>query len=280
MRMTTRDLGKMKSDGERIAMVTAYDFTTAGILDRAGIPIMLVGDSLGNVMLGYGSTIPVTMDDMIRHASAVVRGSENAHVVVDMPFMSYQADDSEAVRNAGRLLQEAGVQSVKLEGGRDVAETVRRIVRAGIPVMGHIGLTPQALNRFGGYRVQGRSAKVAAGLLEDARALEEAGVYSMVMELVPSQLAALITDRVSVPTIGIGAGSGCDGQVLVFHDLMGLSGDFKHARRYAELADVIGDAAKRYVADVQAGSFPSEAESFTMEQDVLDEITGPSAKSV
>lgn len=280
MRVTTRDLGKMKSDGERIAMVTAYDFTTAGILDQAGIPIMLVGDSLGNVMLGYDSTIPVTMDDMVRHAGAVVRGSENAHVVVDMPFMSYQADDSEAVRNAGRLLKEAGVQSVKLEGKRDVAETVRRIVRAGIPVMGHIGLTPQALNRFGGYRVQGRSAKAATGLLEDARALEEAGVYSLVMELVPSQLATLITQRVSVPTIGIGAGSGCDGQVQVFHDLMGLSGDYKHARRYAELADVVGDAAKRYLADVKAGSYPSKAESFTMEQEVLDEIAGPSEKSV
>ena len=198
----------MRSRGEKIAVITAYDYSSARIVDGAGIPVILVGDSLGQVVLGYDSTLPVTMDEMVHHVRAVVRGSQRAHIVADMPFMSYQADVAEALGNAGRLLKEGGAQSVKLEGGRQVAETVKRIVQAGIPVMGHIGLTPQSVNQLGGYRVQGKSAKAAIDLMEDARVLAEAGAYAVVLELVPAPLAALITERLSVPTIGIGAGPG------------------------------------------------------------------------
>ena len=252
-------------------MLTAYDYTSAKILESAGIPLLLVGDSLGQVVLGYDSTVPVTMDEMIHHVRAVVRGTSTAHVVADMPFMSFQADRGEAVRNAGRLLKEGGAQSVKLEGGARTAETVSRIVESGIPVMGHVGLTPQSVNQLGGYRVQGRSPKAAVQLMEDVRALEDAGAYSIVLELLPAPLAAEITERLSVPTIGIGAGPGCDGQVQVFHDLMGLFTDFvpKHTRRYAALADAIRDAAAGYAADVQAQSFPSARESFDMDDAIL-----------
>ena len=275
MRVTVRDLKKMKSRGEKIAMITAYDYTSARILEDAGIPILLVGDSLGNVVLGYGSTVPVTMDEMLHHVKAVVRGTQTAHVAADMPFMSYQADASEALRNSGRFLKEGGAQSVKLEGGRRVADTVRLMVEAGIPVMGHIGLTPQSVNQLGGYRVQGKSPKVAAELIEDALALEDAGAYSLVLESVPAPLAKLITERVSVPTIGIGAGPDCDGQVQVFHDLLGLFTDFvpKHARRYAELGEVISAAVVDYIKDVASSRFPSEAESFTMEKSALEEVS-------
>jgi 3-methyl-2-oxobutanoate hydroxymethyltransferase len=242
------------------------------------VPIILVGDSLGQVVLGYDSTIPVTMDEMLHHIRPVVRGTQRAHVVGDMPFMSYQASADEAVRNAGRLLKEGGCQSVKLEGGRRVAATVERIVNAGIPVMAHIGLTPQAVNQLGGYRVQGRSSVAAAELVEDARVLEEAGAYAVVLELVPGPLAGLITERVSIPTIGIGAGVHCDGQIQVFHDLFGLAIDFtpKHARPYARLADSIKSAAAEYVADVRSGSFPTDKQSFEMKESVLAEIAGKS----
>ena len=271
MRVTIRTFQEMKRRGEKIAMLTAYDYTSAKILESAGIPLLLVGDSLGQVVLGYDSTVPVTMDEMIHHVRAVVRGTTTAHVVADMPFMSFQADRGEAVRNAGRLLKEGGAQSVKLEGGARTAETVSRIVESGIPVMGHVGLTPQSVNQLGGYRVQGRSPKAAVQLMEDVRALEDAGAYSIVLELLPAPLAADITDRLSVPTIGIGAGPGCDGQVQVFHDLMGLFTDFvpKHTRRYAALADAIRDAAAGYAADVQAQSFPSARESFDMDDAIL-----------
>ena len=274
MRVTIRDLKDKKRRGEKIPMLTAYDYTSAKILDDAGIPILLVGDSLGQVVLGYDSTVPVTMDEMVHHTRAVVRGTRTAHVVADLPFLSYQADVAEAVRNAGRLLKEGGAQSVKLEGGRDMAETVRRIVQSGIPVMGHIGLTPQAVNQLSGYRVQGKSSKGAVRLLEDARALEESGAYALVLESVPAPLSALITERVSIPTIGIGAGVHCDGQVQVFHDIFGLFTDFvpRHARRYADLGEAISGAAGRYVADVQTGAFPTDQESYGMKQGVLEEL--------
>ena len=280
MRVTIRTFQEMKRRGEKIAMLTAYDYTSAEILESASIPLLLVGDSLGQVVLGYDSTVPVTMDEMIHHVRAVVRGTTTAHVVADMPFMSFQADRREAVRNAGRLLKEGGAQSVKLEGGARTAETVSRIVESGIPVMGHVGLTPQSVNQLGGYRVQGRSPKAAVQLMEDVRALEDAGAYSIVLELLPAPLAADITDRLSVPTIGIGAGPGCDGQVQVFHDLMGLFTDFvpKHTRRYAALSDAIRDAAAGYAADVQAQSFPSARESFDMDEAIL--AASPSAPLV
>ena len=276
MRVTTRDIKDMRSNGEKIAMITAYDYSSARIVDGAGIPVILVGDSLGQVVLGYDSTLPVTMDEMVHHVRAVVRGTQRAHIVADMPFMSYQADVAEALGNAGRLLKEGGAQSVKLEGGRHVAETVRHIVQSGIPVMGHIGLTPQSVNQLGGYRVQGKSAKAAIDLMEDARVLAEAGAYAVVLELVPAPLAALITERLSVPTIGIGAGPDCDGQVQVFHDLLGLLLDFepKHARRYANLAETIGNAVAEYAREVQEHSFPSERESYSMKPSVLEELTG------
>ena len=275
MRVTVRDLKKMKSRGEKIAMMTAYDYTSARILEVAGIPILLVGDSLGNVVLGYDSTVPVTMDEMLHHVKAVVRGTQKAHITADMPFMSYQADASEALRNAGRFLKEGGAQSVKLEGGRRVADTVRLMVEAGIPVMGHIGLTPQSVNQLGGYRVQGKSPKSAAALIQDSLELEDAGVYSLVLESVPTPLAKLITERLSVPTIGIGAGLHCDGQVQVFHDLLGLFTDFvpKHARRYADLGESIKTAVSEYIRDVQSRSFPSDSESHNMEESAPEEVS-------
>ena len=276
MRVTINDLLEMKRRGEKIPMLTAYDYTSAQLLEAAGIPLVLVGDSLGQVVLGYDSTLPVTMEDMLHHVKAVVRGTRKTHVVGDMPFMSYQADTSDAVRNAGRMLQEGGAQSVKLEGGQRVAATVLRIVECGIPVMGHIGLTPQAVNQLGGYRVQGRSIAAAIQLMEDARALEEAGAYAIVLEGVPAPLAGMITDRVAVPTIGIGAGVGCDGQVQVLHDFLGLYTDFmpKHARRYAELGEAIKRAAAEYIADVREGAFPTDKQSYKMDQAVLDELQG------
>ena len=276
MRVTINDLLEMKRRGEKIPMLTAYDYTSAQLLEAAGIPLVLVGDSLGQVVLGYDSTLPVTMEDMLHHVKSVVRGTRKAHVIGDMPFMSYQADPSDAVRNAGRLLQEGGAQSVKLEGGQQMVGAVVRIVESGIPVMGHIGLTPQAVNQLGGYRVQGRSIAAAVQLMEDARALEEAGVYAIVLEGVPAPLASMITDRVAVPTIGIGAGVGCDGQVQVLHDFLGLYTDFvpKHARRYAELGEAIKAAAAEYIADVREGAFPTEKHSYKMSQAVLDELQG------
>ena len=255
-------------------MVTAYDYTAARIADAAGIPIILVGDSLGMVMMGYASTVPVTMEDMVRHGRMVSRGASEALVVVDLPFMAYQIDPAEALRNAGRLMQEGGAHTVKLEGGLAIAETVRRLVDAGAPVMGHIGLTPQSVNALGGYRVQGRTRAAARRLLDDALALQEAGAYAVVLECVPSPLARLITERLSIPTIGIGAGPHCDGQVQVFHDMLGLFTEFvpKHARQYARLADDIGAAFRQYADDVRTGTFPSAAESFTMNEQVLADL--------
>ncbi|HAC20422.1 MAG TPA: 3-methyl-2-oxobutanoate hydroxymethyltransferase [Dehalococcoidia bacterium] len=276
MRLTIKDLQDMKARGEKIPMMTAYDYTSGKLLEQAGIPLMLVGDSLGMVVLGYDSTVPVTMGDMLHHIKTVVRGTEKAHIVGDLPFMSYHAEVSEAIRNAGRILKEGGAQSVKLEGGQEMAETVNRIVKSGIPVMGHVGLTPQSVNQLGGYRVQGKTISDAIRLMEDTRALEEAGAYAVVLECVPAALAQMITDRLSIPTIGIGAGAGCDGQVQVLHDFLGLFTDFlpKHARRYANLAETIQDAASQYISDVHLGEFPTDKESYKMSQSVLDELAG------
>jgi len=276
MRLTIKDLQDMKARGEKIPMMTAYDYTSGKLLEQAGIPLMLVGDSLGMVVLGYDSTVPVTMGDMLHHIKTVVRGTEKAHIVGDLPFMSYHAEVSEAIRNAGRILKEGGAQSIKLEGGQEMAETVNRIVKSGIPVMGHVGLTPQSVNQLGGYRVQGKTISDAIRLMEDTRALEEAGAYAVVLECVPAALAQMITDRLSIPTIGIGAGAGCDGQVQVLHDFLGLFTDFlpKHARRYVNLAETIQDAASQYISDVHLGKFPTDKESYKMSQSVLDELAG------
>ena len=273
-RVSIRDIAQMKAKGEKIPMVTTYDYTSARLADAAEIPIVLVGDSLGMVVLGYDSSIPVTMEDMIHHVKMVARGAQQALVVADMPFMSYQVDQAQALTNAARLLQEGGAQTVKLEGGESVAGTVHRIVECGIPVMGHLGLTPQSVNGFGGYRVQGRLRQEAVQLLKDAKALEDAGAYAVVLELVPTALARLISQRLTVPTIGIGAGPGCDGQVQVLHDMMGLFTDFvpKHAKRYANLGDDIIEALVRYSKEVLAGEFPTERESFSMDEDILNEL--------
>ena len=273
-RVTVLNIQEMKRNGERIPMITAYDYPTARLVDEAGIPMILVGDSLGMAVLGYDSTLPVTMEDMLHHIKAVARGTQRALIVGDMPFMSYQSDVPTAIRNAGRLLQEGGAQTVKLEGGEAVAETVRRIVECGIPVMGHIGLTPQSVNQLGGYKVQGKTPKAAARLLRDAQALEEAGAFAVVLETVPAPLGRLISQRLSIPTIGIGAGVDCDGQVQVVHDMLGLFTDFlpRHAKRYALLAETTSEAVGRYAQEVREGTFPTERESFSMDESVLAEL--------
>lgn len=271
MRTTILDIQKMKRRGERIPMITAYDYTSAQIADRAGIPIILVGDTLGMVVLGHPTTIPVTVDVITYHTRAVVRGSERALVVSDLPFLSYSSAE-QALHSAGRLLQEAGAQAVKLEGGAPVLPIVRRLVELGIPVMGHLGFTPQSVNRMG-IRVQGRSAPDAYQIIEDALALEQAGAFAIVLELVPAPLAREISARLRIPTIGIGAGVGCDGQVQVWHDLLGLYTDFvpRHARRYASLSDLIGGALQSYAADVRAGTFPTDEHSSKMDERELQE---------
>ena len=279
MRMTVRDMQEMKDSSQRIPVLTAYDYTWAKLLEAAGVRFMLVGDSLGQCMLGYDTTVPVTMEDMLHHVKSVVRGTEFAHVIADMPFMSYQVDDREALRNAGRMLAEGGAQSVKLEGGRRVASTVRRLSEAGVPVMGHIGLTPQSINQIGRPRVQGNSPEAASALVEDAVALQDAGAYSIVLESVPARLAKVITGRLAIPTIGIGAGPHCDGQVQVSHDILGLLAvgihvDHipRHVRRYAQLSDTVISAVSQYAEDIREGRFPSQEESFKMKRGVLDEI--------
>jgi len=274
MRTTISQVRDMKSRGEKIAMLTAYDYSTAKIIDAAGVPLILVGDSLGMVVLGYDSTIPVTMDVMIHHTKAVVRGTSKAMVVGDMPFMTYTVSVEDALRNAARFLQEAGCQCVKLEGGVTVAGTVKRIVDCGIPVMGHIGLTPQSINQLGGWKIQGKTPAAAAKLLDDAKALEQAGAFAVVLETVPAPLAALITQKISIPTIGIGAGVGCDGQVQVIHDVLGLFTDFvpKHAKQYVKLAEQIQQAVTSYAEEVRGGTFPTEKQSFPMDENILENL--------
>jgi 3-methyl-2-oxobutanoate hydroxymethyltransferase len=274
MRVTINQIKEMKQKGDKIAMLTAYDYSTAKIVDEAGIPLILVGDSLGVVMLGYESTIPVTMDDMLHHTKAVVRGTKHALIVGDMPFMTYHVSVEDAMRNAGRFIQEAGCQAVKMEGGVSVAEKVRRVVQCGIPVMGHIGLTPQSINQLSGFKIQGKTPEAAKRLLEDARALEEAGAFAVVIETVPAQLSALITQKIGIPTIGIGAGAGCDGQVQVINDMLGSFSDFvpKHAKQYVKLSEIIGKAVTDYSQEVKTGTFPTEKQSFTMDEKILEEL--------
>jgi len=265
----------MKRRGEKFAMLTACDYPTAKLLDQAGVPVILVGDSLGMAVLGYDSTLPVTMADMIHHTKAVCRGVQNALVVGDMPFLSYQTGVNDAVRNAGRFLQEAGAQAVKLEGGAPVVEIVRALVSYGIPVMGHLGLTPQSVNQLGGHKVQGKTPAAAVRLLTAAMPLQEAGAFAVVLECVPSPLGKLVSERLSVPSIGIGAGPYCDGQVQVINDLLGLRPDFlpRHAKRYLHLAEEIQGAVQRYMQDVQAGNFPTASESVSMDEAVLAELS-------
>lgn len=262
---TVLDVQRFKDEGRRFAMLTAYDFLSAQILDEAGIPILLVGDSLGMVMLGYPTTLPVTLDDVIHHAKAVARGSRQALLVGDMPFMSYQVSPEQAIASAGRLLQEAGMHAVKLEGGGPVIEVTRRLTELGIPVMGHLGLTPQFVHQMGGFKVQGKTDAKAARILADAKALEQAGAFSLVLEGVPSALAGRITKALRIPTIGIGAGPQTDGQVLVFHDAFGLTSGKgpKFVKRYANLAEEISRAAHRFADDVRMGGFPGPEHEYS-----------------
>lgn len=273
-KVTIVDLQEKKARGEPITMVTAYDYPTGLLVDRAGIDIILVGDSLAMVVLGHENTVAVTMDEMLHHCRAVARGAKYPLLVGDMPFMSYQVDPREAIRNAGRFLKEGNMDVVKLEGGVEMAETVRAIVNAGIPVMGHIGLTPQTISKLGGFRVQGKSVEAAKKLLEDAQALEEAGVFAIILEAVPSRLARLITERVRVPTIGIGAGPHCDGQVLVLHDMIGLFDRFtpKFVKRYANIFPVITQALEQYKQEVLEGTFPQPEHCFTMKDEVFEAL--------
>jgi 3-methyl-2-oxobutanoate hydroxymethyltransferase len=274
MRVRIGQIKEMKRTGEKFAMLTAYDYLTAKIIDEAGIPLILVGDSLGNVVLGYETTVSVTMDEMIHHTKAVTRAVKSALVVGDMPFMTYTISTEDALRNAARFMQEGGAQAVKLEGGVNVAATVKRIVDCGIPVMGHIGLTPQSINQLSGMRIQGKTVEAAKKLLEDALALEEAGVFAFVMETVPAPLAEYITHKVSIPTIGIGAGADCDGQVQVVHDVLGLTSGFvpRHAKQYVTLAELTQKAVHDYNNDVKNGAFPTEANSFPLDPGILDEL--------
>ena len=271
MRVTITQIKEMKQKGEKIAMLTAYDYATAKLIDEVGIPLILVGDSLGMVVLGYGSTIPVTMDEMIHHTKAVVRGTSKALIIGDMPFMTYQVSFEDALRNAARFMQEGGAQAVKLEGGEVMAETVKKIVSCGIPVMGHIGLTPQSINQLGGFKAVGKTPEAAVRMFNDAIALDEAGAFAVVLECVPEPLSKLITERISVPTIGIGAGKYCDGQVQVISDLLGLYTDFvpKHAKQYVKLSDSIKKATSDYISEVQAGTFPTAKQSYAMDESIL-----------
>ena len=263
-KLTVPEIIKMKSRGEKIAMLTAYDTPIARLLDEAGVEIILVGDSVGPVIAGYPNTLPVTVEEMIYHTKAVVRGVKRALVVIDMPFMSYQVSVEEARRNAGRMIKESGAEAVKLEGGANMKEVIKAITEIDIPVMGHIGLTPQSIHRMGGYKIQRQREK----LLEDAHAVEEAGAFSVVLECVPEEIAEEITQRLSIPTIGIGAGIHCDGQVLVVHDLLGLLGDFrpKFVKRYVELGPLIVKAAKDFVREVKEGAFPTPEHVFHVEE--------------
>lgn len=263
-RVTTRRLQDMKKQGKRISCLTAYDALIARILDDAGIDLILVGDSLGNIVQGHETTIPVTLDDIIYHTKAVVKGVQRALVVADMPFMSYQVSPEEAFRNAGRLMKEAGASAVKVEGGHRVCEAVRRMTEAGIPVMAHLGLTPQSINQFGSYRARGQNTEEAEEMLRDAKELEEAGAFAVVLEKIPMQLAQKITESLTIPTIGIGAGPHCDGQILVYSDMLGLTIDFspRFVRRYDSLHERVDDSVSRYIQDIQSGNFPDESESY------------------
>lgn len=274
MKNTVVTFQQAKEKGEKLTMLTAYDYSTAKLEDEAGVNSILVGDSLGNVMLGYEDTISVTMEDMIHHGAAVARGAKNALVIIDMPFMSYQTSVYDAVVNAGRLMKEGRADAVKLEGGVEVCPQIRAIVDTGIPVCAHVGLTPQSINAFGGFKVQGKSEAAAKKVLEDAKAVEEAGAFAVVLEGIPKKLGDLISRELRIPTIGIGAGNGCDGQVLVYQDLLGMFSDFtpKFVKRYAELGEIMKEAFRSYIEEVGSGAFPSEEHEYKIDDDVIEKL--------
>lgn len=274
MKNTVLTFQQAKENGEKLTMLTAYDYSTAKLIDEAGVNSILVGDSLGNVILGYKDTISVTMEDMIHHGAAVARGAKNALVVIDMPFMSYQTSVYDALVNAGRLMKEGRGDAVKLEGGVEVCPQIKAIVDAGIPVCAHIGLTPQSINAFGGFKVQGKSEAAAKKLLEDAKAVEEAGAFAVVIEGVPAKIAALITEQLHIPTIGIGAGKDCDGQVLVYQDMLGMFSDFtpKFVKRYANIGEVMKEAFQNYIKEVQDGVFPAEENTYKVDDSVIEKL--------
>lgn len=263
-----------KQKGEKLTMLTAYDYSMASLMDSSGVNGLLVGDSLGMVCLGYEDTLRVTMEDMLHHTKAVARAAKNSLVIGDMPFMSYQTSVYDAVKNAGRFIQEAGAQAVKLEGGASVEEQVKAIVNAQIPVMGHLGLTPQSRNMFGGFKVQGKGAEAAQKIIDDARLLEAAGAFAIVLECIPEALAKIITEKISVPTIGIGAGKYCDGQVLVYQDMLNMFPGFKpkFVKTYSDMGKIISDSFKSYIDDVQSGAFPSKEHTFAIDEDVLSKL--------
>ncbi len=274
MKNTTTSIMQMKNSGHKISMLTAYDYTTARLLDEAGVNTILVGDSLGNVILGYEDTISVTVEDMIHHSAAVARGAKNALVVTDLPFMSYQTSVYDAVVNAGRLMKEGRAGAVKLEGGKEVCPQIKAIVSAGIPVVAHLGLTPQSINTFGGFKVQGKTEAAAKKLIEDAKAVEEAGAFLLVLECVPAKLAKFVTESINIPTIGIGAGAGCDGQVLVIYDMLGMFSDFKpkFVKHFANAGDMIREAVKTYIAEIDNGTFPGEEHCYKIDDEVIDKL--------
>lgn len=274
MKNTVLTFKQAKEKGEKLSMLTSYDYSTAKLVDEAGVNSILVGDSLGNVILGYEDTISVTMEDMIHHSAAVARGAKNALVVCDMPFMSYQTSVYDAVVNAGRLMKEGRAGAVKLEGGREVCPQIKAIVDAGIPVCAHLGLTPQSINAFGGFKVQGKTEAAARKLLEDAKAVEEAGAFALVLECVPSKLAELITKELSIPTIGIGAGNVCDGQVLVYQDMLGMFSDFtpKFVKRFADIGTIMREAFAAYDKEVKAGTFPSKEHEYGINEEVIEKL--------
>lgn len=274
MKNTSVTFKESKKNGEKLTMLTAYDYTTAKLLDESGVDSILVGDSLGMVVLGYDDTLSVTMEDMIHHSAAVARGAKNALVITDMPFMSYQTSVYDAVGNAGRLVKEGKAQAVKLEGGIEFCEHIKAIVKASIPVCAHIGLTPQSVNAFGGFKVQGKGKQEAQRLLDEARAVEEAGAFAVVLECVPAKLAKKISESISIPTIGIGAGAGCDGQVLVYKDMLAMYSDFKpkFVKQYAQVGSVMKDAFRQYIDEVKSGAFPSEEHTFKIDDDIIENL--------
>ena len=274
MKNTSVTFKESKKNGEKLTMLTAYDYTTAKLLDESGVDSILVGDSLGMVVLGYDDTLSVTMEDMIHHSAAVARGAKNALVITDMPFMSYQTSVYDAVVNAGRLVKEGGAQAVKLEGGIEFCEHIKAIVKASIPVCAHIGLTPQSINAFGGFKVQGKGKQEAQRLLDEARAVEEAGAFAVVLECVPAKLAKKISESISIPTIGIGAGAGCDGQVLVYQDMLAMYSDFKpkFVKQYAQIGSVMKEAFRQYIDEVKSGAFPSEEHTFKIDDDIIEKL--------
>lgn len=274
MKKTVTTFAKAKASGEKLTMLTAYDYSTAKLMDEAGVDSILVGDSLGNVVLGYEDTVSVTMEDMIHHGAAVARGAKEALVVIDMPFMSYQTSVYDAVVNAGRLMKEGRANAVKLEGGVEVAPQIKAITQAGIPVCAHIGLTPQSINAFGGFKVQGKTEAAAQKLIDDALAVQDAGAFAVVLECVPEKLAALVTEKLDIPTIGIGAGNGCDGQVLVYADMLGMFSDFtpKFVKRFAETGAMMKQGFEQYIKEVKEGTYPSAEHTYAIADDVIEKL--------